>query len=82
MGGERLKVMEGSTEWLTPDSYFFQLINRMVLDVELQKDSEQRNTTLIKFKSIKREATEMSKSLGAKEEKKITARGKGFGSQS
>ena len=74
--------MERSTEWLAPDSYFFQLINRMVLDVELQKDSEQRNTTLIQFKSIKREATEMSKSLGGKEEKKMTARGKGFGAKS
>ena len=75
-------MMESSREWLNPESYFFQLINRMVLDVELQKESEQRNTTLIQLKSIKREATEMSKSLGGKEEKETLSQSKGFGAKS
>ncbi|MCO5580063.1 hypothetical protein L7F22_033929 [Adiantum nelumboides] len=63
---ERSKTMDKFLDYLNSDSYFFQLLNRMTLDVEKQptvrSDPEQMNL-LAQLRAINKEAREISRSL-------------------
>lgn len=63
---ERAKTLNKGINYLTSDSYFFQLLNRMVMDVEKQPSNPlnpQKMKLLSQLRAINKEAREISKCL-------------------
>lgn len=72
--GERIKTIQANLHYLEADSYFFQLLNRLTLDVERQPDNPKKAELMVQMKSIVRETKEAS--AGVKKTPK-----RGFGSK-
>ncbi|KAH7286350.1 hypothetical protein KP509_32G002800 [Ceratopteris richardii] len=60
---DRKRTMDQFQEYLTSDSYFFQLLNRMTLDVENQRKDVEQMKLLAQLRTIGKEAKEVSRAL-------------------
>eukprot|EP00270_Netrium_digitus_P003325 TRINITY_DN13806_c0_g1_i2.p1 TRINITY_DN13806_c0_g1~~TRINITY_DN13806_c0_g1_i2.p1 ORF type:complete len:269 (-),score=52.74 TRINITY_DN13806_c0_g1_i2:169-975(-) len=61
---ERVVTINMNLPFLCPDSYFFQLLGRMIVDVQGQKNpSEKQQNLLVLLKTIERETREVSRAL-------------------
>lgn len=61
---ERAKTMKKGSDYLRSDSYFFQLLNRMIMDVEKQPNNPsnpEKSKLLSQLRAINKEAREISK---------------------
>ncbi|GJP30204.1 hypothetical protein CLOM_g23293, partial [Closterium sp. NIES-68] len=69
---DRVKTLAAYEEYLVPGSYFFHLLNRMLVDVESQKPPQTK--LLTQLRTINREVKEAAKGAKkAKERKSSTS---------
>jgi hypothetical protein len=60
---ERAKTIRSNLDYLRTDSYFFQLLSRMLADVENQRNNPKRLLLLAQLRTISKETKEAAKAL-------------------
>jgi hypothetical protein len=60
---ERAKTIQSNLDYLRTDSYFFQLLSRMLADVEKQRNNPKRLLLLAQLRTISKETKEAAKAL-------------------
>ncbi|KAL2641943.1 hypothetical protein R1flu_009530 [Riccia fluitans] len=66
---DRASTIQANVQYLSSDSYFFQLLTRMINDVESQKTNPNRLRLLTQLRMINKETREVAKALRRKEDK-------------
>jgi hypothetical protein len=60
---ERAKTIQSNLDYLRTDSYFFQLLSRMLADVEKQRNNPKRLVLRAQLRTISKETKEAAKAL-------------------
>ncbi|KAG6550601.1 hypothetical protein Mapa_007854 [Marchantia paleacea] len=63
---DRANTIQANLQCLSPDSYFYQLLTRMISDVESQKSNPNRLRLLTQLRMINKETREVAKAMRKK----------------
>lgn len=63
---DRANTIQANLQCLAPDSYFYQLVTRMISDVESQKSNPNRLRLLTQLRMINKETREVAKAMRKK----------------